>query len=47
MILNQSFMVMVVGGPNQRSDFHVKPTEELFYQICPAAFLLDEGTEEA
>ncbi len=27
------FMVMVVGGPNQRKDFHVEDGEEFFFQL--------------
>lgn len=34
------FMVTVVGGPNQRSDFHDDPAEEFFYQFKGNAYLL-------
>ena len=28
-----NLMVTVVGGPNQRSDYHDDPVEEFFYQL--------------
>ena len=45
-IWNSNFLVMVVGGPNQRTDFHVNPTEELFFQIEGDIVLkiMDDGT---
>jgi 3-hydroxyanthranilate 3,4-dioxygenase len=33
------FMVTVVGGPNQRRDYHDDPTEEFFYQLQGDIFL--------
>ncbi len=30
---NKDFIVMVVGGPNARKDYHLEEGEELFYQI--------------
>ena len=30
---NTEFIIMVVGGPNARADFHVDPAEEFVYQL--------------
>jgi 3-hydroxyanthranilate 3,4-dioxygenase len=30
---SEDYIVMVVGGPNRRRDYHVNMSEEFFYQI--------------
>ncbi|MFO0843450.1 MAG: 3-hydroxyanthranilate 3,4-dioxygenase [Gemmataceae bacterium] len=45
-VWNSHFLVMVVGGPNARTDYHINPGEELFYQVEGDIVLrvLDDGT---
>ncbi len=42
-------MVMVLGGPNKRRDFHVDPSEEIFFQLkgdCYVEIINQEGKRE-
>ncbi len=44
---NDDFIVMIVGGPNSRKDYHWEEAEELFYQIEGdiVVKIIDEGKQ--
>lgn len=48
-VWNSHFLVMVIGGPNARSDFHINPGEELFYQVEGdiSLHVMEDGQERA
>jgi len=49
MFPGSNMIVMMVGGPNRRRDFHISPAEEFFYQIkgdCFVEIINDQGKRE-
>jgi 3-hydroxyanthranilate 3,4-dioxygenase len=46
---NGDYIVMVVGGPNARKDFHYNESEELFYQLEGTITLqiIEENTQKS
>ncbi|EOM75523.1 3-hydroxyanthranilate 3,4-dioxygenase [Rhodococcus rhodnii] len=49
MQLGDDFIVQVIGGPNQRTDYHVDPYEEWFHQVrgdIVVRVMTDDGPQD-
>lgn len=46
---SEDYIVMIVGGPNARKDYHYNETEELFYQLegTITIFIQENGEKKA
>ena len=48
-IASEDYIVMIVGGPNARKDYHYNETEELFYQLEGeiTVYIQEDGQKKA